>query len=208
MARHPNTGAYIAAGETADFAGADIVLLGTGSAADQKRVSAYRADIAQPLGRYIEDGGALLAIGAGYQLLGNFFYADGEKTDGFGVLDIETHDSEKRYIGHFAVEAVLRGETVTLVGFEHHTGKTDIKNYTPFGRVVAGFGNAEDGSEGVFYKNTIGTNMHGPILPKNPALADFMICSALVKKYGEAELAALDDDEAQAARQVVLERVK
>ncbi len=196
------------AGEAADFTDADIVLLGTGSAVDQKKVSSYCDALAQPLKAYVEDGGVLLAIGAGYQLLGNFFYADGEKTDGFGVLDIDTHASEKRFIGHFAVEAKIGGQTVTLVGFEHHTGRTEIKNHTPLGRVLSGFGNAEDGSEGVLYKNTVGTNMHGPILPKNPELADFLIRNALMKKYGTATLSALDDSMAQAARAAVLGRLK
>ena len=196
------------AGEMPDFADADIVLLGTGSAMDQKTVSTYRDVLAQPLKAYVEDGGVLLAIGAGYQLLGNFFYSDGEKTDGFGVLDIDTYASEQRFIGHFAAEVTLGGENALLVGFEHHTGRTDIKGYSSLGRVVSGFGNAEDGSEGVLYKNTVGTYMHGPILPKNPALADFLIAGALMKKYGEATLAPLDDTLAQMARQVVLERLQ
>lgn len=195
------------AGETPDFADVDIVLLGTGSAKDQKTVSAYRDALAQPLKAYIEDGGVLLAIGAGYQLLGNFFYIDGEKIDGFGVLDMDTLTDGEKFIGHFAVEAMLGGESVTLVGFEHHTGRTEIKGHTPLGRVLSGFGNGF-GSDGILYKNIIGTYMHGPILPKNPALADFLIQKVLMKKYGEADLAPFDDSAAQAARQVVLGRLK
>lgn len=198
----------VCAGETPDLEGVDIVFFGTGSAQAQKQVSAYRDALSQPLKRYVEDGGVLLAIGAGFQLLGNFFYAEGEKVDGFGVLDIDTHESAQRFIGHFATEATLGDRQVTLVGFEHHTGQTDIKAYAPFGRVLSGFGNAESGCDGAVYKNTIGTYMHGPILPKNPALADFLLKKALEKKYGEAVLAPLDDGIAEAARRVVLERVK
>lgn len=198
----------VCAGDTPDFSGVDIVLLGTGSAQAQKQVSAYKEKLAQPLGDYVEGGGVLLAIGAGYQLLGNFYEADGERIEGFGVLDVDTYASDTRFIGHFAVEADLGAETVVLVGFEHHTGKTDIKANAPFGRVLSGYGNAVDLSDGVWYKNTIGTYMHGPILPKNPALADFLLKKALEKKYGEAVLAPLDDSAAEAARRVVIERLK
>ncbi|MBQ4160152.1 MAG: glutamine amidotransferase [Clostridia bacterium] len=196
------------AGETPDFADVDIVLLGTGSAQGQKQASGYREMLSQPLKAYVENDGVLLAIGAGYQLLGNFYETETERIDGYGVLDMDTYVSAGRFVGHFAVEAQLDNEKVTLVGFEHHTGRTDIKDYAPLGCVLAGFGNAEDGREGILYKNTIGTYMHGPILPKNPALADFLIQKALTKKYGDATLAMLDDSAAQAARNVILERLK
>ncbi len=198
----------VCAGDAPDFSDADIVLFGTGSAQAQKQVSTYKDKLVRPLQDYVEGGGVLLAIGAGYQLLGNFYEADGEHVDGFGVLDVDTYASDARFIGHFVVEADLDEETVVLVGFEHHTGKTDIKANAPFGRVLSGYGNAVDLSDGVWYKNTIGTYMHGPILPKNPALADFLLKKALEKKYGEAELAPLDDGAAEAARRVVIERMK
>ena len=196
------------AGETPDFADVDIVLLGTGSAQGQKQASGYREMLSQPLKTYVENGGVLLAIGAGYQLLGNFYETETERIDGYGVLDMDTYVSDGRFVGHFAVEAQLGEDKVALVGFEHHTGRTDIKKYSPLGHVLAGFGNAEDGREGILYKNTIGTYMHGPILPKNPALADFLIRRALLKKYGVDELAVLDDSAAQAARNIILERLK
>lgn len=198
----------VCAGDAPNFSDADIVLLGTGSAQAQKQVSTYKDKLAQPLKAYVENDGVLLAIGAGYQLLGNFYEAEGERVAGFGVLDIDTHASDARFIGHFTTEVALGEKTTVLVGFEHHSGKTDIKANAPFGRVLSGYGNAAEPTDGVWYKNTIGTYMHGPILPKNPALADFLIQKALMKKYGEVKLAALDDSAAEAARKVVLERMK
>lgn len=198
----------VCAGDVPDFSDVDIVFLGTGSAQAQKQVSTYKDKLAQPLKDYVEAGGVLLAIGAGYQLLGNFYEDDGERIAGFGVLDIDTYADDTRFIGHFVTEAELGAETTVLVGFEHHTGKTDIKANAPFGRVLSGYGNAMGLTDGVRYKNTIGTYMHGPILPKNPALADFLIQKALVKKYGEVKLAELDDRAAEAARKVVIERTK
>lgn len=198
----------ICAGDAIDFSGADIVLIGTGAVNDQIKVCALRDTLSQPLKAHVEAGGVMLAIGESYRLLGNFFYADGVRYDGLGVLDIDTHDTQTRFIGHFATEAMLGDRAVMLVGFEHHTGKTDIKACKPFGRVISGYGNDGCGYDGVIYKNTIGTYMHGPILPKNPELADFLIRTALEKKYGETELCVLDDTVAQAAREVVLGRMK
>ncbi len=194
-------------GETPDFEGVDIVLLGAGDLQGQKTVAGFGAQIAEPLKAYIENGGAMLAIGEGYQLLGRFFEADGERIDGFGILDMESYAHANRHVGHFAVEAELGGVKTTLVGFEQHASKTDIKNHKPLGNVLHGSGN-ENGFDGVVYKNLVGTYMHGPILPKNPELADFLIRAALERKYGESELSPLDDSVAQAARGIVLGRLK
>jgi CobQ-like glutamine amidotransferase family enzyme len=98
-------------------------------------------------------------------------------------------------------------DKVIFVGFENHGGRTrlgpDIK---PLGKVLKGYGsNAEDGTEGAIYKNTIGTYFHGPILPKNPELADWLIGKALGKKYKkEVQLEKLDDSLAEIARKSIL----
>jgi len=86
----------------------------------------------------------------------------------------------------------MRGndKEIVFVGFENHGGRTYLgKDVKPFGRVITGFGNnGEDGTEGMIYKNSIGTYLHGPVLPKNPELADFLLEKALEKKYGKMEL--------------------
>ena len=83
----------------------------------------------------------------------------------------------------------------TVVGFENHSGKTYLgAGLKPIGKVLAGYGNnGEDGMEGARYKNVFCTYSHGCLLPKNPVLADYILKTALTRKYGKAELAPLDD---------------
>ena len=100
------------------------------------------------------------------------------------------------------------GDT-TVVGFENHSGKTYLgAGAEPLGQVIAGFGNnGEDGTEGVHYKNLLGTYSHGPLLPKNPELCDTILLSALERKYGRAELVTLDDSAELAAHDVMCGRI-
>ena len=95
-----------------------------------------------------------------------------------------------------------------VVGFENHGGRTCINNCRPLGKVLYGSGNdGKTGYEGVVYKNVIGTYLHGPLLPKNPQLADWLISHALEKKYGKAvELAPLDDSEEKEANDYICHR--
>ena len=95
-----------------------------------------------------------------------------------------------------------------VVGFENHGGRTCINNNKPLGKVLYGSGNdGKSGYEGVVYKNVIGTYLHGPLLPKNPQLADWLIAHALEQKYGkEVQLAPLDDTEEKAANDYVYHR--
>ena len=111
-------------------------------------------------------------------------------------------------IGNIAVDASdFFGKETILVGFENHGGRTRLgSDVKPLGRVLKGFGsNAEDKTEGAVYINSIGTYFHGPILPKNPALADWLIAKALEKKYKkEISLKDLDDSISNKARNAVL----
>ena len=97
-----------------------------------------------------------------------------------------------------------------VVGFENHGGRTNIKNNKPFGKVIYGSGNdGKSGYEGVVYKNVIGTYLHGPLLPKNPEVADYLIQKALERKYGEpVVLKALDDTEEKEANAYIYNRFK
>ena len=197
-------------GEKPDFSGVDIVLLGGGSDREQLLVSQYRSVVAQPLKEYVENGGVTLAVCAGYQLMGNFYEANGERIACFGVLDIDTAAGEGRLIGNIAVETTLGGRSMTLAGFENHGGRTDIKNHTPLGRVRFGYGSDGSGThEGVVYKNTVATYLHGPILPKNPELADYLIETALERKYPGAfahGLIPLDDTMERRAKEFLIRR--
>ena len=101
--------------------------------------------------------------------------------------------------------AVITADKMKIIGFENHSGRTYLcRGVKPLGKVIKGFGNnGRDKTEGVRYKNTFGTYCHGPMLPKNPGFADMMIEKALLNKYGEAELAPLDNSLEVFAREQV-----
>lgn len=149
---------------------------------------------------YIENSGIGLFICGAYQLLGHYYRpAEGPDIPGLGVLDLYTQHFGKdreRCVGNVVVrwgqKSKVRGWGI-LVGFENHGGRTYLgKNLEPLGAVIKGFGNnGEDKTEGAIYKNTFGTYLHGPILPKNPHFADFLLAKAL--KISIEELEPLDD---------------
>ena len=141
----------------------------------------------------IEDGTPMLALCGGYQLLGHFYRPhEGELLPGLGIFDAWTEAGSRRMIGNIVVESDEFGE---LVGFENHSGRTFLgPGARPVGRVRIGCGNnGEDATEGCRYRNAVGSYLHGPILPKNPKLADFLIETALRRRYGDITLAPLDD---------------
>ena len=143
----------------------------------------------------IEDEKPFLAICGGYQMLGQYYRTwDGVQCDFTGALDLHTIGSKDRMIGNYAFSCdAIGGETV--VGFENHSGKTYLgSGMQPMGKVLAGFGNnGSDGTEGVHYKNVFGTYSHGCLLPKNPKLCDYILRTALERKYGACELQPLAD---------------
>lgn len=132
---------------------------------------------------YIENGGCGLYICGSFQLLGKkYVAADGRQIDGAGILDIYTEKGSTRFIGNIVAEC--RALKTKLAGFENHSGRTYINGYSPLGRVLCGSGNnGTDGTEGLIYKNTVCTYMHGCCLSKNPEIAKFLLVNALSKKY-------------------------
>jgi len=139
----------------------------------------------------IERGIPGLFVCGAYQFLGRYYIAaDGTKIEGLGIYDLVTRTpgrTAKRLIGDVIVRPRIEGVGGALiVGFENHGGRTELgQGMAPFADVVFGFGNnGVDKTEGGVYKNTIGTYLHGPILSKNPGLADFLIVRALEVKYG------------------------
>lgn len=158
----------------------------------------------------VADGMVLLAICGGYQLLGNYFLTHtGEKLPGVGALDVHTVGGSVRLIGNLAVQVDIPLTPTTLIGFENHSGRTYVgSGAQPLGRVLAGSGNnGEDGSEGAWVHNAFGCYLHGSLLPKNPHFADYLIHTALVRRYGSADLAPLDDHIAFHAHHTMLARV-
>ena len=182
-----------------------MVLLGGGSDRDQLAVAEELRDQADKLAAYVADGGALLAICGGYQLLGRYYMMGEKRVEGLHVLDIETTAGSTRLIGNVAVDSPVCG--APIVGFENHAGRTVLLgSEKPLGRaIVHGSGNnGEDGGEGVLHGNLIGTYLHGPILPKNPGVTDWLITQALHRRGVDAKLAPLPDDLETLAHDVAL----
>ena len=144
----------------------------------------------------IEDGVTFLTICGGFQMLGSYYETyDGKRCDFIGALDLCTIGSKTRMIGNYKFRCGPDAGGSVVVGFENHSGKTRLgSGVSPLGTVLAGYGNnGEDKTEGVHYKNVFGTYSHGPLLPKNPEFCDFLLKTALERKYGRAELEPLDD---------------
>ena len=158
----------------------------------------------------IEDGKTFLAICGGYQMLGQYYKTwDGVQCDFTGALDLYTVGSEQRMIGNYMFTCdALSGASV--VGFENHSGKTYLgASVQPLGTVLEGYGNnGEDKKAGAHYKNVFASYSHGCLLPKNPALCDLILKTALEYKYGGIELAPLDDRLENAAHGYMENRLK
>ena len=178
-------------GDSIDFNSTDILFIGGGSDKEMLTVANEICSYSNDLKTYAENGGCILAVCGGYELLGNFYIADGKKVECTGILNISAIHKNKRHIGNVVAKCELIGSDVA--GFENHSGSMNIGDYTPLMRIVSGYGNNGTGYEGVVYKNVIGTYLHGPILPKNAALTDYIISKAIEKKYGKTELSVLDD---------------
>lgn len=192
-----------------DFSKLDIVLLGGGSDREQRLVCEKLKKIRDNFRDYVENNGVVIAVCGGFQLLGNYYAAAEGMMEGLGIVDIETN-SEKDYrlIDNIVLESELF--SMPVVGFENHAGRTNIKNCRPFGKVIYGSGNnGESGYEGIIYKNVIGTYLHGPLLPKNPQVCDYLIQKALERKYQKKiVLQPLDDKEEIEANTYIYERFK
>ncbi len=176
-----------------DFKDADIVFVGGGSDRELMGVNDNLAPYAKELKAYIEDGGTLLAVCGGYQLLGSHFECQGKKIKALELLDIFSTERKERFIGNIVCQSDLIG--TSIVGFENHSAMMNIGSLSPLAKVVTGYGNdGTSGYEGVVHKNVIATFLHGPLLPKNPALTDFLLSKAIERKFGKTTLAPLDDE--------------
>ncbi len=184
----------------------DILVGGGGQDSGQDTVQTDLLSIADTLYDLAENGTPMLMICGLYQLFGHLFKTqDGHTIKGIGLLDIETHAGPERLIGNIVTKSAKFGE---IIGYENHSGQTFLgKNVTSFGKVLKGAGNnGQDETEGARFKNIIGTYIHGSLLPKNPAIADFLIEKAVIKKYAEFTPMVIDDSFAEKAREVALHR--
>lgn len=180
----------------------DLIFMGGGQDKGQVAVGKDLQAKAKFISDHIESGTPALTICGGYQLFGKYFLTQSnQQIEGIGIFDVVTKATELRMIGNVVCVSDIFG---TIVGFENHSGKTLLgENSLPLAKLVKGFGNdGESGYEGVIYKNAIGTYLHGPLLPKNPMLADFLIKQALTKIDSNVELKELDDTLTTAVRTI------
>lgn len=188
-----------------DFSKLDIVLLGGGSDREQMLVCNQLKTIQKDFKDYVEDGGVVLAVCGGYQLLGHYYDTEEGRIEGLSLVDLYTQQGSPRLISNIVIENDQF--PYPIVGFENHGGRTFINDNKPLGKVSFGFGNnGQDGQEGVMYKNVIGTYLHGPLLPKNPHICDHLISGALKRKYGNAYLEPLDDSQEREANCYIVNR--
>ena len=186
-----------------------LYYLGGGQDRDQALVAEDLADKAEPLRQAASNGAVVLGVCGGYQLLGHgYTAADGQRMPGIGLLDLETTAGSRRLIGDVVLDVTLNGETRTVVGYENHAGRTHLGGgCTPLGHLRRGHGNnGDDGCEGAVAGRRVGTYLHGPLLPKNPWLADTLLGWALDHAGYTVDLAPLDDDFEQAAHAVATTR--
>lgn len=204
-------------GEAVDFSQVDLVFMGGGPDREQKLASEQLLAMRDELAAYVEGDGPLLAICGGCQILGRQWLWGDELVPGLGLIDMETRrpgTSADRLIDNMVLESPLAAHPV--VGYENHAGRTYLgEGVEGFGRVVSSCGhgnNDDDRVEGARYKNVVGTYSHGPLLSKNPEVADWLLARALERRAERtgtpaADLAPLDDSAELAANASMVKRL-
>jgi lipid II isoglutaminyl synthase (glutamine-hydrolysing) len=189
----------IGLGETPAPGDHDLLYIGGGQDREQALIAPDIAAKGPALAEAVAGGTAVLAVCGGYQLLGRF-YRDryGSELPGAGVLPLHTVAGDRRMIGDVLLECSFDSAgTRTLAGFENHAGRTILdEGAEPLGRVIAGFGNdGTSGFEGSRAGRVVGTYLHGPLLPRNPWLADWLLAQAAAHSSGgePPEFQPLDD---------------
>ena len=196
-------------GESVDLGDVDLVFLGGGPDREQKLASAELMRMKDELAAYVKEDGPVLAICGGYQILGKTWLLGDEEVPGLDIVGIETRrpgTSADRLIDNIVLSSPLA--THPVVGYENHAGRTYLaEGVKPFGAVVSSVGhgnNDADKADGALYLNVLGTYLHGPLLSKNPEIADWLLaaaCERHARRTGESTpaLARLDDAEELAA---------
>jgi CobQ-like glutamine amidotransferase family enzyme len=191
----------------------DLLYIGGGQDREQELVAQDLVAKGEGVSGAVEHGAAVLAVCGGYQLLGRSYRdLQGADLPGVGLFPHETVAGDTRMIGDVLLECELEpGVRRTLAGFENHAGRTRLDaGAEPIGRVVAGFGNdGESGWEGCRVGRAVGTYLHGPLLPRNPWFADWLLAQALAHRLGEAPtLEPLEDDLEREAHRVSAGRAR
>ena len=171
-------------GQTINFDEVDLLFLGGGPDREQTLAAEQLMGMREGIARYVEEGGPVLAICGGYQILGHTWLSPDGEAPGLGVLDIETRragTSTDRLIDNIALASPTAEHPV--IGYENHASRTYLgAGVQPFGRVISrtGHGNNDaDHADGALYRNVLGTYLHGTLLAKNPEVADWLLERAL-----------------------------
>ena len=183
---------------------AHLLIGGGGQDSGQSSIYEDLQKIAPQLHTLAKNGAPMLMICGMYQLFGHeFITTSDEHIKGIGVLDVVTQAESERLIGNVIAHSDDFGE---LVGYENHSGQTFLSgDTTPLATVKAGVGNnMTEKHEGARKHNVIGSYLHGPLLPKNPQIADWLIKQAVVNRYGEFKAGKIDDELAKRARKIAL----
>ncbi len=189
--------AEISVGDQLNYDDYDIFFIGGGQDFEQ---GVLLEDLAkgksEAIAHAVDEEKVFLAICGGYQMLGNYYKTwDGKECNFIGALDLYTVGAKERMIGNYMYQCDETDGGIVVVGFENHSGKTYLGDKVrTMGKVLSGHGNnGEDGTEGARYKNVFATYSHGSLLPKNPKLADYILKTALKRKYPDISLEELDD---------------
>ncbi len=164
----------------------DLVLGGGGQDSGQVRIEEDLLARGPQLIDLALAGVPMLVVCGLYQMFGRRIRtASGAELTGIGLLDMETHAEPGRLVGNVRVRTTDLG---VLVGYENHSGRTVLgPGLAPLGQVEMGGGNnGRDGAEGARSHHVVGTYLHGPVLPLNPALAEALVTQAVRHRYGSA----------------------
>lgn len=183
---------------------ADILFIGGGSDREQALATKELFKVKEDFKAAIEDGVPAMTICGGYQFLGEYYETlAGEKLKGLNILDFYTVAKPERLTGNIILQSEQFGQ---IVGFENHSGRT-YHNYGTLGNVVSGYGNNDDAKhEGLHYKHLLGTYLHGPILPKNHEITDYLLQVACERKNIDFS-GTLNNDVEEAAKKVIVDRL-
>ena len=172
-------------GEEKDLTTYDLLFLGGGADKEQMMLIDDLLSRKQQIQDAMDQGSFVFLICGGYQLFGQYYInADNEKIEGLKFFDYytDTGSNGTRCIGNIAIRCKLDDHLITAVGFENHGGQT-MNVTSPLGNVLSGYGNTFDSKQEGFYNGQVlATYMHGPLLPKNPEIADFVIYKSLKKR--------------------------
>ncbi len=201
---------YSIGDEKPDFSSYDIVFAGGGADNEQSILAEDLVQYKENIKEAVQKGVFFLLICGAYQLFGKYYKGvEGNIIPGLDIFPYYTEaakDRKKRCIGNIVLEVELtKGNKTKVIGFENHGGQT-YQSLSTFGKVLYGNGNCfGDNKEGFFLGNVIATYLHGPLLSKNPKVADYIIGYCLDRKYN-LKLQPLDDTFENKCREQLLER--